>query len=187
MPGMSRVIVPVAALMITGCSSVIVEDLAGPRFSYFDGDFEHATNKGSIVTLVTGNPFGIDQTQFGNAVRRDMRNQVDVATEANFVAADDGATVPPYRVVVAFNPPSHIGNHELCENGAKTPGRPPSNNVEVRMAFCYGDSLKSGSAAWVSGLSGPTDPRFGELVRKAAHSLVPSQDGEDVGESGILP
>lgn len=182
-----KFVIPIVALAATGCNAVIVEDFPGPRFSYFDGDFEYATNKGSIVTDVSGNPFGIDRTQFESLVRNAMRNQVALATKANFVAAPDGATVAPYRVVVAFNPPAHISNHDLCEQRGKTPSASGNGRVEVRMAFCFGDSLKSGSAAWVNGLASANDPRFGQLVRAATRAMIPLHDSEEAGEGGILP
>ena len=179
-----KYIVPIVALAATGCNAIIVEDLTGPRFSYFDGDFEFAANKGSVLTDVSGNPFNMDPKQFGALVRSAMRNQIDLAINTNFVAGSDGTTVPPYRVVVAFNPPSHISNHDLCAQRGSTPSGPASGKVEVRMAFCYGDSLKSGSAAWVNGLSSANEPRFGQLVRQATRALVPAQDNEETGEGG---
>ena len=182
-----KFVVPVVALAATGCNAVIVEDLSGPRFSYFDGDFEYATNKGAIITDVAGNPFGMDPKKFGSLVRGVMRNQIALATKADFVASPDENTVSPYRVVVAFNPLTHISNHDLCEKRDQTPSKATSANVEVRMAFCYGDSLKSGSAAWVNGLSSPSDPRFGKLVRAATRALVPAQDNEETGQGSIQP
>lgn len=182
-----KFVVPIVALAAAGCNAVIVEDLPGPRFAYFDGDFEYATNKGSIVTDVSGNPFGMDRKQFGSVVRHAMRNQITLATKANFVAAPDGETVSPYRVVVAFNPPTHISNHDLCEQRGKTPSVVAGGKVEVRMAFCFGDSLKSGSAAWVNGLSSASDPRFGRLVRGATRAMIPVHDSEETGEGAIRP
>ena len=41
----SKPAVALFALVASGCDAVIVQDLTGPRFNYFDGDFEYATHK----------------------------------------------------------------------------------------------------------------------------------------------
>jgi hypothetical protein len=180
-------VLPLAmAIFLGACNAVIVEDLPGPRFSYFDGDFELASHKGSVIAIVTGNPFSLNQKQFASLVRNSMKGHVNVATEARFVAARDETTVSPYRVVVSFNAPAGLGDNELCELGAKTPSVANRRDLNVRMAFCFGDSFKSGSSAWVSGVSGPDDPKFRELIQRATFSMVPGQDGEETGEDKLL-
>jgi len=51
------------------------------------------------------------------------------------------------------------------------------------MAFCDGDNLKFGSAAWVSGALAADDRKFKDLVKQAAISMLPAQDGEETGET----
>lgn len=172
------------SLALAGCSLVIVQDTPGPRANYFDGDFEFATNKGAIVTLVAGNPFGLPKQQFDNAIRRDMARSVTVG-RADFVATPGEKTVAPFKVVVAFNTAAGIDNRQLCELGAQTPTLPHRGEINVKMAFCDGDRLKSGSSAWVTGASAADDKRFKDLVKQAAISLLPAQDGEETGESQI--
>lgn len=174
------------ASLTTACGAVVVDDSPGPRFSYFDGDFEFATHKGAIVADVAGNPFGINQQQFAKIVRNTMRGHVDVASKADFVESSNEATLAPYRVVVAFNPPPRIDNHDLCEQRVGTPSLTGTGEIKVRMAFCFGDTPKSGSTAWVSDVSSLEDPRFSDLVRKATLAMIPTQDSEETGE-GILP
>lgn len=174
------------AILTAACGAVVVQDSPGPRFSYFDGDFEFATRKGAIVTDVAGNPFGMNQRQFADIIRNTMRGQVDVATKADFVASGNDATAPPYRIVVAFNPPPRIDNFDLCKQRTETPSLTGTRDLKVRMAFCFGDTLKSGSAAWLSDVSSLEDPRFADLVRKATLAMIPTQDGEETGE-GTLP
>jgi hypothetical protein len=174
----------IMALTIAGCSFVIVEDLPGPRANYFDGDFEYATSKGAIVTVVAGNPFGLPQPQFDNAVRRDMARSV-VIGRAKFVAAADEETLAPFKVVVAFNTAPNISNVSLCRRGAKTPVMPNKDSTNVKISFCDGDRLKSGSAAWVTGASGIDDRKFKDLIKQAAIAMLPLQDGEETGEPEI--
>ena len=174
----------IMGLTIAGCSLVLVEDMPGPRANYFDGDFEFATHKGAIVTMVAGNPFGLPKDQFDDAVRRDLAKSVSIGT-AKFVAAAGEQTVAPFKVVVAFNTASSIDNHDLCKQGANIPITPQTGEVNVKMAFCDGDNLKSGSTAWVGGASTAQDARFKDLVKQAAVAMLPAQDSEDVGEPQI--
>jgi hypothetical protein len=174
----------IATLAIAGCSFVVVEDLPGPRANYFDGDFEYATHKGAIVTMVAGNPFGLPKQQFDDAVRRNLASSVIIGT-AKFVADPSEETLAPFKVVVAFNTASSIDNYDLCEKGANTPIASHPGQMNVKMAFCDGDNLKSGSVAWVGGASSVDDRKFKDLVKQAAISMLPSQDGEDVGEPQI--
>lgn len=172
------------AFALAGCSLVYVEDIPGPRANYFDGDFEYATSKGAIVTMIAGNPFGLPKTQFDNSIRQDLANSVD-SKKAKYVAAADDETVAPFKVVVAFNTASHIDNRDLCKHGAQTPSAPHKGQINVKMAFCDGDNLKSGSSAWVAGASTADDKRFKDLVKQAAIAMIPSQDGEEASEPQI--
>ena len=172
------------ALLIAGCSLVIVEDLPGPRANYFDGDFEYATHKGAIVTVIAGNPFGLPKTQFDNDVRDLLTKSVIIGT-AKFVANAGSKTVAPFKVVVAFNTIPSIDNHDLCAQGGQTPTVPQTGEINVKMAFCDGDNLKSGSAAWVSGAVAADGGKFKDLVKQAAISMLPAQDGEEAGETNL--
>jgi len=175
-----------AALALAGCTFVIVEDMPGPRANYFDGDFEYATSKGSIVTVVAGNPFGLPKDQFDDAIRRDLTKFVTVGT-AKFVANAGPDTIAPFKVVVAFNTEPRISKGDLCKHGASTPVVSLQGETNVKMVFCDGDRVKSGSAAWVHGASGAGDRRFKDLVKQAAVVLIPAQDSEEAGESTTEP
>lgn len=180
-----KILAPAAmALAMTGCNLVIVEDTPGPRANYFDGDFEFATHKGAIVTMVAGNPFGLPEREFADRVRREIARGVATGN-AKFVAAAGDETVAPFKIVVAFNTAANIDNHNLCEQGAKTATLPLRGELNVKMAFCDGDNLKSGSAAWITGVSSVNDRGFNNLVRQAATSMIPAQDSEDAGESNF--
>ena len=172
------------ALAIAGCNLVFVQDTPGPRANYFDGDFEFATHKGAIVTVVAGNPFGLPKNEFDSAVRRDMTNAVTIG-KAKFVAAADNETVAPFKIVVAFNTAPGISNHDLCKHGAQTPSQANKGEINVKMAFCDGDNLKSGTAAWIAGASTTSDKRFKDLIKQAAIAMIPAQDGQEAGESAV--
>lgn len=174
----------IAAIALAGCTPVIVQEMPGPRADYFDGDFEYATSKGAIVTQIAGNPFGLPKDQFDEAIRRQLTKSVIVGT-AKFVANPGEDTLAPFKVVVAFNTEPGIGNSDLCRQGANTPVISQKGRINMKIAFCDGDQLKSGSAAWVHGASNADDKRFKALVKQAAVAMLPVQDSEETGETTI--
>jgi hypothetical protein len=87
--------------MLTGFAAV-VQDVPAPRGSYFEREPEPATIKGAILTIIAGNPFGGPQKDFDDLVRRLMYGQ-NRELPTDFVASRNGRTIPPHKVVVAFN------------------------------------------------------------------------------------
>ena len=129
-----------ASLLLVGlgaCSGVVVDDLPGPRYNYFDGDFEYATRDGAIVTVITGNTFGMPKAQFDKIVLDNMQGQ-NRGPPARFVATPEkGKTDPLYKVVVAFNPAKSVSGWEMCKDVEKTPTDSTiKDNAEMAIAFC---------------------------------------------------
>lgn len=177
----------VLVLGLAGCGgAVVVQDSPGPRWSYFDGDFEYATRDGAIVTEVVGNPFQMPKDRFDAEVRRLMRNRT-LGPPVEFVAgATPGKTDPLYKVVVAFNALPNMSGHELCKRGTGTPTR-AGGVLDMAVAFCIGDSLKSEASGHTAPVAGPDAPRFAKLVRDVTLALIPVQDNEEQGEGEINP
>ena len=168
-----------AALALGGCSSVWVDDLPPPRYSYNNGAFEYANHKGAIVAQIVGNPFNVSDDQFRAAVLAHMQGQ-NRGRPAKFVAAPDKETLAPYKVVAAFNMPANVDGYDLCKGpGALPPSPKRTGQVTLGMAFCFGDDIKSDAKGWVSDLSGIDDPRFAELVSRVTQAMLPSTDGLD--------
>lgn len=174
----------ITGLILGGCNLVLVQATPGPRANYFDGDFEFATNKGAIVTVIAGNPFGTSQQRLNAIVRQQMNKTID-AGNSNFVASPGETTVAPFKVVVAFNALPSVSNDDLCSQGTSTPTQNKPGVTTVNMAFCDGDRLKSGTIAYIHGLTSIDDSGFRELVSQATINMIPLQDGEEAGESNI--
>ena len=169
----------VALLSLTGCTGVAVNDSPGSRADYSNGDFEYATSLGAIVTRVAGNPFGIPADTFRDAVLRDMQGHARDGS-GRFVAAPSEQTMPPYKVIVAFDMPAWVDGYALCRSAAALPAPVKKPGVTtVDMAFCFGDQLKSDASGRVSGAGSVDDPRFVDLVQRVTEALIPSR--EDAG------
>lgn len=173
-------------LLLGGCNAVMVNDNPGPRWAYFDGDFEYATHKGAIVTEIAGSPFSGDQKDFAKTVRDLMRDQVSGAP-AEFVEEHGEKTVRPYKVVVAFNAPSDHDGHDFCSKGTETPSHRSAGSLSMAIAFCIGDSLKTEASGRVAGISGAGDAKFKALVQEVTRAMIPPQDAEDAGDGGVNP
>jgi len=168
------------ALALGGCSSVWVDDLPPPRYSYNEGDFEYANHKGAILTQIVGNPFAIPDDQFRSAALAHMQGQ-NRGTPAKFVAAPSKETLAPYKVVAAFNMPANIDGYDLCKGpGALPPSPKRTGPVTLNMAFCFGDEIKSDARGSVYDLRGIDDPRFADLVRSVTQAMLPTGDGLDM-------
>jgi hypothetical protein len=176
-------VIGAVGLLLSACNSVIIDDSPGPRYSYFDGDFEYATHQGAIVTEIAGNPFAGSSQDFGRTVRSYMHNQISGAP-AEFVSEHGDKTVRPHKVVVAFNAPPNNDGHDICETGGKTPSSNTGGSLRMAIALCIGDSLKSDAYGSVSGVAGAGDARFKELVQGVTRAMIPAQDGEDAGDGG---
>lgn len=181
----------VASLMALGagaCTGVMVDDSPGPRYSYFNGDFEYATRDGAIVTVITGNTFGMPKDRFDKMVLDNMQGQ-NPGPPARFVAgAEPGATDPLYKVVVAFNAAKYVSGWEMC----KQPDRVPTNgnagaNAEMAIAFCIGDTPKSDANGVAYGVSNANDAKFASLVRQVTRAIIPIGDNMDQGEGDPTP
>ena len=176
------------AFGLAACTNaVLVLDSAGPRHSYYDGDFEYATRNGAIVTEVVGNPFAMPKDRFDTEVRRLMYGQNEGLPVSFVERPASGKTDPAYKVVVAFNALPRVSGFELCEKGHLTPIRTGAGELEMTIAFCIGDSLKSDAMGYTSTVASPESPRFVELVHEVTLSLIPRQDNEEVGEGGAIP
>lgn len=176
-------------LVLSGCTGVYVQDDPGPRGRYFVGDFDYATGNDRVIeTVVTGNPFDMPAQQFGDLVRSLMRHQ-NRGVPAEFVAGQGARTSPLYKVVVAFNLPRSFANFNMCKNPAALPSQPRAGRLNIAMAFCEGDEVKSDTTGYAFGVQNARDPKFAELVRYTTLYMISDYDPlqDDSGDRSVNP
>ena len=170
-----RLIPLVVSLVAAGCTGVVVQDNPNPRGRYFVGDFDYAAGKGAIETIVVGNPFGGPKPAFDNHVRDLMRHQ-NRGVPAEFVAGQNGRTSPLYKVVVAFNLPRDFPNYNMCKSPTGMPSQHHTGKLDIAIAFCEGDEVKSDTTGYATDVQSANDPKFAELVRYATLYMVSDFD-----------
>lgn len=175
-----------AALLLGACSMVMVEDRVGPGWAYYDGDFAYATNKGAIVTRIAGNPFDGNPNVFADTVRSMMYGQTE-GEAVYFVPEESERTLPPFKVVIAFNTPGAVDGFDLCEKGASTPTLPTGDVLRMAAAFCEGDRMKSDAYGRVGNVRDIADPRFRELVQRVTRAMIPPDGADDSGSDNNVP
>ena len=162
-------------LAAAGCTGVVVQDYPDQRGSYFEGDFDYAAGNGAIETVVVGNPFGGPKEAFDDRVRSLMMHQ-NRGVPAEFVAGQSERTDPLYKVVTAFNLAPGVPNYAMCRNPAGLPSLHHAGQLDIAIAFCEGDEVKSYTTGYAPDVQSASDPKFAELVRYATLYMVPDRD-----------
>ena len=161
---------------IAGCTGVVVQDAPAPRANYYERDFDFATEKGAILTIIAGNPFGGPQKEFEALVRRHMYGQNrELPTE--FVVSHSDRTNPLYKVVVAFNKELGISPNEMCAAPLALRSVPQQRQLRIDIAFCKGDASESDTSGYADKISNTADPNFASLIRQATFTMLP-EEGE---------
>ena len=158
--------------MISGCTGVYVQDEPAPRGNYWEREFDYATRKGAIWTIVVGNPYGGSDKEFADLVRKTMYQQ-NRELPAEFVGNKSDRTSAPYKVVVVFNKTLSASPDELCAKSAGNKTIPEKSALRIDIAFCNGDTAKSDTSGYAENVSGIAHPNFAALIRQATYTMLP--------------
>ena len=170
---MNRFHVLATAGLLSACNGVIVEKYPELPSNYHVDDFEQATDKGAIVTIVVGDPFAGSAGNLRNQVRSLMRNQVG-RFPVEFVSRQGAGTTAPFKMVVVFNPGPDVNDDAICRMEDRTPTTTDSSGrTTVAMIFCHDMTAKISTRGHVGGVVSRSDPRFASLIRQVAQSLIP--------------
>jgi hypothetical protein len=162
------------AALVPACSTVVVNDpYAHPK--YVQDEELYAARGGGIRVEVAGDTFGMPYEAFADRVVGIMSR--NYYRPGFFTREVSRVTDPRYRVVMMFNPHASVGGHALCT--APQPYQPVPRAQGARTsllaAFCGGPEALSETNGWAV-VTGPDDPRFGELVMAVTNSVFPRKD-----------
>jgi len=163
-------------LGLSGCNDGGVRTVKGDWYAYHQDYLRYAAGRGPIQTVVRGNAFNnVSPGTFTDTVISEMQDQPLGVGEVSFEPAEPSDLKGPVYVSLVFNPESGFGSYDACrrERVASAGGGPkPGEAARVVAAFCSTQKLLSGTEGVVS-LSGPNDPKFGELIRYVMIDLFP--------------
>jgi len=164
-----------SALMLAGCSNVVMVSDPVTHPNYIFGDETYAGRNGAIRVEVAGDTFGMPRDQFAQLVVDQMNK--GYFRHGLFTLEASRATDPRYKIVMMFNPDPAVSGRALCE--AAQPYQPvpraPGERSVLLAAFCGGPMAISENTGWVA-LSGVQDPNFPRLVDQVTLTLFPRTD-----------
>jgi hypothetical protein len=64
----------------------------------------------------------------------------------------------------------------MCKNPGALPSRPAGGRLDIAIAYCEGDEVKSDTTGWADTVASPDDPKFAELVRYATLYMLSDYD-----------
>ncbi len=163
---MSRVL---AILLIAATASACTPgriDRVGVDPSYPAQQYQFVPYTRAMKLDVSGNPFGMDQQAFNQALNDAVQPPGVVETDSS-----------PYRVHLAFGP-SYTGRDIACQSVGSNGNA--GGNVRLVAALCPGNgpalTYLAGSG---SDVTGPDDPRFRQFMRHAVVKLFPKPTSDD--------
>lgn len=175
--------VSLAAALLVACSNVATIPHNYVSEGYKPNYLNYTAGRGGMFTEVVGNPFDIPQDQLDSAVTTSLEDH-HFGPELPFFTQPPEGFSSPYKVVVLFNAAPGASPSRLCENPDQ-PRSTETGDLRVLAAFCLDGYRISSSGGWISGASGPDDPRFETLMRQISLLLFPSVPTDPGANDGI--
>jgi hypothetical protein len=139
---------------------------------------------GPILTVVRGNPFGMDEARLNTLVTQAMAQGVRALT-VQFTTSPDRAAAPEPQLVVILDPVNEPAAGAICGAPGTVATAPASGQLTVLAAFCQGDQALD-VVRQEGPVAGPTDRAFERLLWRTSEALFPDDYANTYG-FGILP
>ena len=91
-----------------------------------------------------------------------------------------------YTVVIGFGLPP-VGSQNLCGNPDLPQAPSPAGVTALVANYCYGNRLVTEALGRTTGVTGPDDPRFRDLIGQTIAELFASDEYADLGGLGFRP
>jgi hypothetical protein len=181
-----------AALGLAGCATNGVSIVEDQQTGFFaPEEYGNDASTGPMVVVVRGNAFGYDPTTLANLVVNNMQG-ADWGPHAHFTPISGPNTARMYFYVMAINGPLDLTGASLCER----PNQPlrtvnvPAGEIRLEAALCRFNKVTTSVAGRASGVTGPADPKFRDLIVAAVQDVTrPNQqriDRPDLDDEGGL-
>jgi hypothetical protein len=181
-----------AALLLAGCVNSDVSIVEDQQTGYFASEeYGNDASTGPMLVVVRGSAFGYDPTTLANLVVNNMQG-ADWGPHARFTPVSGPNTARMYFFVMAINGPLDLTGASLCARPSQpiTPVAMPAGEIRLEAALCRNNKITTSVAGRASGVSGPADPKFRELIVAAVQDITrPNQqriDRRDEDDTGGL-
>jgi len=162
----------VLAVLTAGCAGASVVHSSYYNSGYTPGHVQLAAN-GDVLAVIRDNPFPADRDNAGVVAAMQERN---IGPKMHFSQTERPDDRYGYKVVLDFGGNSY-GYGGICRAEPTLPAsNPPTGRIWVTGAFCVGDTLLTEANGSIGEASGPTDPRFQNLVSDVLVALTPPYD-----------
>jgi hypothetical protein len=128
-----------------------------------------AAATGNVPVVIHSEPYPNDES--GAAVVAAMKG-LPAYNPVTFTPAT--ASGAGYHVVLAFGE-APVGSSNYCRDPGLTP-RQSSSPTAIYSAFCFNQTLLSEAQVTAEAVSGPTDPKFREVMSALVPALMPMND-----------
>jgi hypothetical protein len=161
-----------ALLGLAGCADLPIYTVNYDD-TYHPGETKQSTPV--VPVLVRGNPYGIPQPEFNNAVADAMQGWS--AWQDHFTA--EGNQNAAYRVAMVFSPTTNVGVANYCARPLGVDGASGATlapRVRVAAVLCRGSSYLSDVEGDITVTGGPDGAAFRKAVGEVTMLLFPVQN-----------
>lgn len=163
----------VLATFTAGCTGASTIHTSYYESGYTPGHVQLAAASGDVLAVIRDNPFPADRDNAGVVAAMQARN---IGPKMHFSQVERPDDRYGYKVVLDFGGRGY-GSGGICRADPTPPAsHPPAGRIWVTGAFCVGDTLLTDAYGSVGEASGPTDPRFQNLVSDVLVALTPPYD-----------
>lgn len=131
---------------------------------------------GPMLVEVLGNPYGVSDAAFADAVIADMKRGITWYADPRFTTDPNIAGSRRMRIILAFN--GGPGGNVQCRGGAGGGGAASQGAVRLNATLCDDTQLLSDVAGSVAETRGMDDPDFRQLVADTTRALLPQRSNQ---------
>ena len=171
-------IVLVGACVLSACNGVTTVRLKGGS-TYSAGAYvQTSAQNGANAVVVRNSPFPPEAVLAALRARyQSGQYRFALGTPADWNG---------YTVVIGFGLPP-VGSQSLCADPAPPQPPSPAGVMALVANYCYGNRLVTETLGRAGGVTGPDDPRFGDLIGQTIAELFASDEYADLGGLGLRP
>lgn len=146
-------------LGLTACTGAGSFDTGRTFSNSSRSSFAQLAGGRDLRTIVTGNPFAVDDAALAGAVTQ-VFNARNSRARSNFTVSPGSSARDGVALVVHFNAGQRILPSLLCTDPQSAPTNPATRPITMDIVFCEGTKALSGRRGTLADAAGPDDPAF---------------------------